>query len=132
MPHPKRSFYGALMVGGLLAACGVNDPAPTAAPSDLPFESEPLDRAELIVRGEAMAETLCAQCHAVRRDGDSPHRDAIPLRQISWNYPIEDLAEPFAEGIMVGHPDMPQWQFEPMDIDALLAYIESIQEPRGT
>ncbi|MGB3625771.1 MAG: hypothetical protein WA989_08080, partial [Henriciella sp.] len=62
----------------------------------------------------------------------SPHREAIPFRQISWMYPVESLAEPLSEGIMVGHPDMPEWQFEPNDIDALLAYIESIQQPQET
>ena len=115
-----------------LSACGPTaipiNPVPTTDDTGL----APLDGAELIARGETMAETLCATCHAVGRTGESPHREAIPLRELSWNYPVEDLAEPFAEGIMVGHPDMPQWQFEPMDIDALLAYIESIQIPRET
>ena len=56
----------------------------------------------------------------------------MPFREFSWRYPIETLAEPLAEGIIVGHPDMPEFQFEPKDIDALLAYIESVQAPRPT
>ena len=115
-----------------ISACGVPETPPDQAVPEDSLEITPLEGAELLARGEAMAETLCAQCHAVRRTGDSPHREAIKFRQISWRYPIGDLAEPLAEGIMVGHPDMPEWQFEPMDIEALLTYIESIQEPRGT
>jgi len=111
----------ALMLAG---ACDPSDPY-----DDPP---EPRSRSELIGQGQAMAETLCSGCHAVGTSGESPHREAIPFRQLSWNYPVEALAEPLAEGIMVGHPDMPEWQFDPQDIDALLAYIETIQEPRGT
>ena len=117
-----------LAAGGLLtAACG--GPERTETP-EAPAADAP--RAELIGQGETIATSLCATCHAVGREGDSPHADAVPFRQISWMYPVEALAEPLSEGIVVGHPDMPEWQFEPKDIDALLAYIESIQEPQET
>ncbi|MEL7547735.1 MAG: c-type cytochrome [Pseudomonadota bacterium] len=132
MPHSRIHIPVLIALGFALASCGAAETVTDPTAPEATATTEPLRGAELLARGEAMVETLCAQCHAVRRDGDSPHREAIPLRQISWNYPVQDLAEPFAEGIMVGHPDMPQWQFEPMDIEALLAYIESIQEPRGT
>ena len=80
-------------------------------------------------QGEAIAETLCAGCHAIGLTGESQHAQAMPFREISWHYPVEVLAEPFGEGIMVGHPEMPQWQFEPEQIDALLAYLETVQVP---
>jgi hypothetical protein len=38
------------------------------------------------------------------------------------------LAESLAAGISVGHPDMPEFVFEPDDIAAILAYLNSIQE----
>lgn len=76
-----------------------------------------------------MAENLCAPCHAIGRKGESPHADAIPFRQLSSKYPVSSLEEAFAEGIMVGHPDMPEWQFEPQQVRALLAYIEDVQPP---
>lgn len=110
---------------GMLSGCSPTQPAEQSTVT-VPRESE------LIGQGRVMAESLCAGCHAIGMEGASPHPDAIPLRQLSWNYPVESLAEPFAEGIMVGHPDMPQWQFEPKDIDALLAYLETIQVPRET
>jgi cytochrome c len=38
------------------------------------------------------------------------------------------LAEALAEGLSSGHPDMPEFRFEIDDVDAILAYLESIQE----
>ena len=120
-----RHRFIAISLGvGLLAACG----APTTEDA---ADTGPT-RADLIDQGEIMAQALCSGCHAIGTDGDSPHREAIELRRIGWNYPVEALAESFAEGIVVGHPDMPEWQFEPDEIEALLAYLESIQEPRNT
>jgi hypothetical protein len=40
------------------------------------------------------------------------------------------LAEALAEGLSVGHPDMPELVFEPDQIVAILAYLKSIQEHR--
>ena len=87
---------------------------------------------ELIGQGQVMAEMMCSSCHAIGFDDEGAHPDTVPFREFSWRYPIETLAEPLAEGIIVGHPDMPEFQFEPKDIDALLAYIESVQAPRPT
>ncbi len=127
----KRKSMPALLAlaGALCIACaptgeGVSGDGESAVASPLQLE--------LRGQGQVMAEQLCSRCHAVGRDDASRHSQAPPLRQLSWKYPIESLAEPLAEGIMVGHPDMPEWQFEPKDIDALLAYIESIQQPQET
>jgi len=113
----------AILTSGLfmLSACG---------PSETALRRE--SQADLLGRGEAIAEGLCARCHAIGREDTGPHPETVPFRRLSWMYPIETLAEPLAEGIIVGHPDMPVFQFEPNDIDALIAYIESIQEPQPT
>ncbi|MCA8902510.1 MAG: hypothetical protein KDA53_14805 [Hyphomonas sp.] len=82
--------------------------------------------------GQLIAETRCSRCHATGRGDRSPHDEAKPFREFSENYPIRDLEEPLAEGIMVGHPDMPVFQLSPYEIDALLSYMESIQKPHPT
>ena len=41
--------------------------------------------------------------------------------------PIEQLAEALAEGLVTGHPAMPEFTFEPDDIDALLTYMASLK-----
>ena len=77
-------------------------------------------------QGRALAEKKCARCHAIGRTGDSAHEDAPPFRTIGGKYPVENLEEAFAEGIVVGHPDMPQFELAPDRISALLAHIEAV------
>ncbi len=77
--------------------------------------------------GEVIAETHCARCHAIGAAGDSPHADAPAFRTLAQSYPVESLAEAFAEGIVVGHPDMPVFQFDRAETDDLIAYLASIQ-----
>lgn len=122
----KLSFIAAAGLAGLLSSCTPAMDGETGGGEAAPTQ------AELIGQGEVMAEALCARCHAITREDESAHSEAMPLREISWHYRVESLAEPLAEGIMVGHPDMPEWQFEPKDVDAILAYLESIQVPRET
>ena len=80
-----------------------------------------------VQRGQTFAQTNCSQCHAIGRFGDSPIPEAPPFRTLHTRYPIEDLAEAFAEGITTGHPSMPQFQLDPAQINDLLAYLNSIQ-----
>ena len=81
-----------------------------------------------LARGQAIAENNCSSCHAVGPMGDSPLPPAPPFRQLSHNYPLNELEEALAEGISVGHPAMPPFAFPPEDVDALIGYLQSIQE----
>jgi mono/diheme cytochrome c family protein len=83
------------------------------------------------LRGEAIAQQQCARCHAVGVSGDSPMGRAPPFRELSRRYPIENLAESLAEGIVTGHSGMPVFTFDPRDIDALLSYISGLQRSSG-
>ena len=87
-------------------------------------------QASVSARGEAIAERLCARCHAIRQTGPSPMGLAPPFRDLSKRYPIEHLAEALAEGIVTGHPAMPRFTFDPPEIEALLAYMAGL-EPSG-
>jgi cytochrome c len=77
-------------------------------------------------RGQAIAQKHCARCHAIDDTSDSPMGLAPPFRDLSKRYPIENLAEALAEGIVTGHPAMPKFTFEPREIDALLTFIASL------
>jgi mono/diheme cytochrome c family protein len=115
----KAGMFGIALIAGAATGC-TSAPAPEAdaARSALPE-----------LPGQTIAVDLCSGCHAVGRTGDSPHPDALPFREISLRYPVRDLEEALGEGIFVGHPDMPPFVFAPEDIDALLTYIEAIQDP---
>lgn len=80
-------------------------------------------------RGEALVEFNCARCHAVGKTDKSSHPDAPAFRTLSKRYPIADLEEALAEGISTGHPDMPEWVASPDQIEAIIAYISSLQQP---
>jgi mono/diheme cytochrome c family protein len=81
--------------------------------------------------GRRIAEINCATCHAIGATGESRHPMAPPFRTLSQNYPLNSLEEAFAEGILVGHPDMPEFHLEPAQLDHLLAYLNSIQLRQG-
>jgi mono/diheme cytochrome c family protein len=83
---------------------------------------------DLTAKGEVLVRENCARCHAIGKEGDSPHQDAPPFRTLSSKYPVTDLAESLAEGIVSGHPDMPIFVFSPQDVEAIIEYLESIQD----
>jgi cytochrome c len=79
-----------------------------------------------IANGEILVEENCSRCHAVASSDQSLHPDAPAFRTLSQRYPIEALAESLAEGISTGHPDMPEFIASPDQIDAIIAYMRSI------
>ena len=78
-------------------------------------------------RAEQLLERHCGACHAVGRTGASKRRQAMPLRQLGRHYPVESLQEALAEGLISGHPDMPEFKFGPDDVGAIIDYLKSIQ-----
>ncbi len=83
---------------------------------------------DLTDKGRVLVEKNCSRCHAIGKEGDSTHPEAPPFRTLSSRYPIEDLAEALAEGIVSGHPDMPIFVFSPTDVQAIIDYLKSIQD----
>jgi cytochrome c len=117
---PSRSFAGS----GLSAvrfAIAASIALLVASASAFAVEKGLADKGEVLVREN------CSRCHAIGKEGDSPHKEAPPFRTLSKNYPIEDLSESLAEGIVSGHPDMPIFVFGPHDVEAIIEYLQSIQ-----
>jgi mono/diheme cytochrome c family protein len=121
-----KTLFAVAAVAALTACAPVPQQSAAAAPG-----AAPPDRAALIARGRALAETHCTTCHAIGETGESRLPAAPPFRTLAVRYPVNMLQEAFAEGVLVGHPAMPEFRFEPDEIDALVAYLESIQERRG-
>lgn len=95
-----------------VAACGPSDPPQGDAAA-----------------GRALAERNCQSCHAIGGTGASPVADAPPFRELVTRWPAENLAEALAEGIQVSHQgqvQMPEFQFDPGDIDNLIAYLNTL------
>ncbi len=89
----------------------------------------PAQANSLTERGHALVEFNCGSCHAIGKTDKSTHPDAPAFRTLSKRYPITDLEEALAEGISTGHPDMPEWVASPDQIEAIIAYIGSVQQP---
>ena len=95
--------------------------------SGLPLSAVAAEKG-LADKGEVLVREKCSRCHAVGRVGVSPNAEAPQFRTLSSKYPIENLAESLAEGIVSGHPEMPIFVFNPHEVDAIIAYLEAIQE----
>jgi len=80
-------------------------------------------------RGEMLLSRDCARCHAVGRAGESPQKEAPAFRTLGKRYPVESLEEALGEGIMSGHPDMPELKYDADDVGGIIAYLKSVQQP---
>jgi hypothetical protein len=59
--------------------------------------------------------------------GNSPGAYAPAFRTLSSRYPIESLEEALGEGIVSGHPDMPEMKYDADEVGAIIDYLNSIQ-----
>jgi mono/diheme cytochrome c family protein len=115
--YPRAGAAALILVLSIIPACSKESAeAPALAAAETPE-----------MPGQAIAQNLCAGCHAIGLDGDSPHADAPPFRTLSEKYPVRLLEEALAEGIAVGHEDMPEFQLEADEVEQLIQYLESIQ-----
>jgi len=82
--------------------------------------------APLVTRGGDIAAARCGKCHATHAKGDSPHRAAVPFRELAERFPIDMLREAARTGTISGHDEMPQFDFSAEEVRALLALIDSL------
>jgi len=69
----------------------------------------------------------CARCHSVDRVSNSPLAIAPPFRTLHERYPVESLQESLAEGIVTGHPTMPEFRLDPGQVADVIAYLKSLE-----
>jgi cytochrome c len=94
------------------------------------YAQEPSEKLTGLARqGRALADRLCAQCHAVGRSGLSPHAGAPPFRRLGDRVDLDTFQDQLRGHFSSGHPDMPTFHFTRNDARALTAYLRSIQGP---
>jgi cytochrome c len=113
---------GTLILVGLTAAVAINLAALLVLPATAAGVLDPAAQ-----RGLVLVQANCARCHAIRRIGGSPLKIAPPFRALHLRYPVEDLQEPLAEGIVTGHPTMPEFRFDPGQVGDVIAYLKSLE-----
>lgn len=83
--------------------------------------------ADKVTLGESIVTLYCASCHAVGRTDVSPHAQAPAFRDLHQRYDVSDLMEGLVEGLVSGHPDMPEFEFTPEQAEAIVAYLKSLE-----
>lgn len=78
-------------------------------------------------QGKRLALTYCAKCHAIDKVSPSPLRIAPPFRTLHKRYPVETLQEALAEGIVTGHPTMPEFSFDADQVGDFIAYLKTLE-----
>ncbi len=120
----RTSMLFTLAAAAALSACA-------ALPAALSSFGGPEPRAEAsaesVMRGQVLAQTRCAACHAIGPTGASPMAAALPFRELHTRYPVRFLQEALAEGLTTAHPAMPQVELQPDEIRDLIAYLESLE-----
>ena len=79
-------------------------------------------------RGSMLVRANCARCHATDKVSPSPLAIAPLFRTLHLRYPVEQLEEPLAEGIVTAHPTMPEFKFDPGQVGDIIAYLKSLEQ----
>lgn len=98
---------------GALLALAIPSAGQAASPSEM--------------RGRTFAQHNCARCHSIDKVTQSPLKIAPPFRTLHKRYPVDSLAEALAEGIVTGHPTMPEFQLEPDQINDFIAFLRTLE-----
>ena len=110
---PPAQFRSAVVTGvlGLLVASFGTDPSQASSPA----------------QGKRLALTYCAKCHSIDKVTPSPLKIAPAFRTLHERYPVETLQEALAEGIVTGHPTMPEFRFDADQVGDFIAYLKTLE-----
>lgn len=79
-------------------------------------------------RGLTFARANCASCHSIDKGTPSPLKEALPFRDLHKRYPVESLEEALGEGIVTGHPNMPEFRLDGAQIGDLISYLKWLEQ----
>jgi len=77
-------------------------------------------------RGKIILQEQCGRCHAIEAVGQSPLKEAPPLRDIYAQFDLRELQARIRQGIGSAHKDMPQIPFSDEDVYAILSYLYAL------
>jgi mono/diheme cytochrome c family protein len=92
----------------------------------LPASSEAADSSKLATRGKVILQENCGRCHAIEAVGESPLKEAPPMRNIYARFAPRELQAELSEGMVSKHKEMPQIEFSDEDVNAILAYLYAL------
>ena len=83
--------------------------------------------AQSVQRGVIFARANCARCHSIDKYSESPLKIAPPFRTLHLKYPVSELQESLAEGIVTGHQNMPEFRLDGGQIADFLAFLKTLE-----
>jgi cytochrome c len=78
-------------------------------------------------QGKRLALTHCGRCHALDKVSPSPFRPAPPFRDLHKRYPVDSLQEALGEGLVTGHPAMPEFRFDSDQVGDFIAFLKTLE-----
>ncbi len=100
-------------IGGLVAVAALSGCSPAEDPA--------------VAQGRQLVTTYCADCHAIGPTGESPLDIAPRFRDLHLRYDVAFLSEALVEGIVTAHPEMPEFEFDPDQAEAIVVYLKSLE-----
>jgi cytochrome c len=78
--------------------------------------------------GKAFAQANCSHCHSIDKVTRSTLAIAPPFRTLHERYPVESLEEALGEGIVTGHPSMPEFRLDPGQVGDFISFLKSLEQ----
>jgi mono/diheme cytochrome c family protein len=78
-------------------------------------------------RGLRLAMTYCSGCHSIDKVTESPLKAAPAFRTFHNKYPVESLEEALGEGIVTGHPTMPEFRLDADQVNDFIAFLKTLE-----
>ena len=80
-----------------------------------------------VQRGMTFARVNCSHCHAIDKVSPSPLPIAPAFRILHQRYPVQDLQESLTEGIVTGHPNMPEFRLAPDQVKDFVNFLKTLE-----
>jgi cytochrome c len=89
----------------------------------IPCNAEPS-----VMAGKAFAQANCSHCHSIDKFTQSSLAIAPPFRTLHLRYKVESLEEALGEGIVTGHPSMPEFKLDPGQVGDFIMFLKSLEQ----
>jgi cytochrome c len=80
-----------------------------------------------VMAGKAFAQANCSHCHSIDKVTRSTLAIAPPFRTLHKKYAVESLEEALGEGIVTGHPSMPEFRLDPGQVGDFISFLKSLE-----
>ena len=70
---------------------------------------------------------MAGSWRAPQQDGRKSARHRAAFHTLHERYPVESLQEALGEGIVTGHPDMPEFRFDAREVGDFIAFLKTLE-----